>query len=77
MSIEGNKAIVRRFLDEVVSRGSATAADEILDPAFVMFPPGSSEAIDRDGFLRFASVFRTAFPARLIHRGPDVEVPRM
>jgi steroid delta-isomerase-like uncharacterized protein len=62
VSTEHNKTVVRRFLDEIVNKGSTAAADELLHPDFVAYPPGSSQPINRERFLEFASVFRSAFP---------------
>ena len=34
MSLEANKAIVRRFIEEVFNAGDAAAVDELVDPGF-------------------------------------------
>jgi len=62
MSIERNKAVVRRFLDEVISQGNLTVADEILAPNLRMYPPGSQEPLDREAFKRFLKGWRDGFP---------------
>ena len=43
MSTEGNKAIVRRFLEGIFSQGNPNVVDELADPNFVVHDP-SSEA---------------------------------
>jgi len=46
MSAEENKALVRRFVDEVQSAGNIDALDEICSPEFVNHsaPPRTEEA---------------------------------
>ena len=57
MSTEDNKALVRRFVDEVQSAGNTGLIDEICSPEFVNHsaPPGTPT--DREGIM-----FRRAFP---------------
>ena len=43
MSTEGNKAIVRRFLEGIFPQGNPEVVDELADPNFVVHNP-SSEA---------------------------------
>lgn len=62
MSAEKNKALVRRFIEEVISNGDLSVAEEILAPDFLFYPPGNSEPMDRDGFQPFIRMFRSAFP---------------
>jgi predicted SnoaL-like aldol condensation-catalyzing enzyme len=42
VSAEENKAIVRRFVEEVLNRGNLDAADELLAPDYIdhSVPPG-------------------------------------
>jgi hypothetical protein len=47
MSTEGNKAIVRRFLEGIFSQGNPDVVDELATPNFVVRDP-SSEAGDVD-----------------------------
>jgi hypothetical protein len=44
MSMEENKAIIRRFYDEVINRGHLAVLDEMLAPTFEGF---KTEGIDR------------------------------
>jgi steroid delta-isomerase-like uncharacterized protein len=62
MSAEENKALVRRFVDEVQSRGNVDAVDEFCSPEFVNHsaPPGLPP--DREGVKIVTAMFRAAFP---------------
>ena len=61
MSAEENKAIFRRFIEEVWNQGNLTVADELFAPdAFTpsapQLPPGP------EGVKTIATLWRTAFP---------------
>ena len=62
MSAEENKALVRRFVDEVQSAGNIDLIDEICSPEFVNHsaPPGIPA--DREGIKILTAMFRGAFP---------------
>jgi steroid delta-isomerase-like uncharacterized protein len=62
MSAEDNKALVRRFVDEVQSQGNVNAVDEFCSPEFVNHsaPPGLP--LDREGIKIVTAMFRSAFP---------------
>ncbi len=62
MSIEANKALVRRWYDEFWCKGNADAADELVDPDFVDREalPGSQPGIA--GLKEFVRAWRRAFP---------------
>ena len=62
MSTEENKALVRRFVDEVQSAGNTDAIDEICSPEFVNHsaPPGAPS--NREGVKQLTAMFRQAFP---------------
>ena len=62
MSAEDNKALVRRFVDEVQSQGNTDLIDEICSPEFVNHstPPGLPP--DREGIKIVTAMFRKAFP---------------
>ena len=62
MSTEENKALVRRFVDEVQSAGNTDAIDEICSPEFVTHsaPPGAPS--NREGVKQLTAMFRQAFP---------------
>lgn len=60
MSIEGNKAIVRRICEEIYNQGHLAVADEVIAADCVEHVPGSPPG--PEGLKRFLSVLRTAFP---------------
>ena len=62
MSAEENKALVRRFVDEVQSGGNIDLIDEICSPEFVNHsaPPGMPA--DREGIKILTAMFGGAFP---------------
>ena len=62
VSAEDNKALVRRFVDEVQSGGNVDLIDEICSPGFVNHsaPPGIPA--DREGLKILTAMFREAFP---------------
>ena len=62
MSAEDNKALIRRFVDEVQSGGNVGLIDEICSPEFVNHsaPPGIPA--DREGIKIITAMFRRAFP---------------
>jgi len=62
MSTVANKAIVRRFVDEVQSAGNIDAIDELCSPEFVNHsaPPGVPS--NREGVKQVTAMFRQAFP---------------
>jgi len=62
MSAEDNKALIRRFVDEVQSGGNIDLVDEICSPEFVNHsaPPGIPA--DREGIKIITAMFRRAFP---------------
>ena len=62
MSAEQNKILVRRFVDEVQSRGNIDAIDELCAPEFVNHsaPPGVPS--NCEGIKQVTAVFRRAFP---------------
>lgn len=63
MSEKQNKAIVRRFVEEVFNRGNMSVADELMAPDFVEheeLPPGIPR--DREGVKQMTTMMRSAFP---------------
>lgn len=62
MSPEDNKALVRRFVDEVQSKGNTDLIDEICSPEFVNHsaPPGLPA--DLEGIKILTTMFKGAFP---------------
>ena len=63
MSTEQNKAVVRRFIEEVLNNQNAALVDELLAPDYVNhLVPGGREA-----FKQFFPMMRSAFPDLKIH----------
>ncbi len=61
MSVEENKALVRRFVEEFWNEGNMATADELMAvDAEIHMPTG--EVVNLDGLKSFASTFRGAFP---------------
>ena len=63
MSTEANKALIRRFFEEVVNRGELDAMDRFLAPEFISheeLPPGIPSG--REGAKQLFSMLRSAFP---------------
>jgi steroid delta-isomerase-like uncharacterized protein len=61
MSTEDNKAIVRRFIEEVIGQGNLTVVDELLAAGYTYHAPGM-EVRDPDGMKQVFMMLRTAFP---------------
>ena len=62
MSVEENKALVRRFLDEVYNKGNYAVADELVAPEYASHNELSIEVLGPQGIKRAALLQRTAFP---------------
>jgi predicted ester cyclase len=63
MTTEGNKTVVRRFFDEVVSNGNLAVADELCSPAYrVHATLGGPDAIGVDQMKELVTSFRSSFP---------------
>jgi len=64
MSTEENKAVVRRFYEEVVNQKKRAALDEVFDPNLVdhFAPPGTPGGLE--GARQTFDMFLTAFPDR-------------
>lgn len=62
MSTEDNKALLRRYYDEVVNKKNRAAIDEFIDPQMVdhAAPPGMPDGIE--GQRHVFSMYTTAFP---------------
>lgn len=60
---EENKAVVRRFIEEILTIQNAALVDELLAPDYVnhMVPGG------REGFKQFLPMLRSAFPDLKLH----------
>ena len=62
MSTQDNKALLRRFYDEVINKKNLAAIDEFIDPQMVdhALPPGMPAGIE--GQRQVLSMYSTAFP---------------
>jgi serine phosphatase RsbU (regulator of sigma subunit)/predicted ester cyclase len=58
---EKNKALVRRFLEEVHTKGNLDAIDELLSPDFVDHSLMPGQEADREGYKRAVVEMRAAF----------------
>ncbi len=60
---EENKAVSRRVVEEVFTRGNLDGLDEIVDPNFVNHDPASPEEVrGPEGLKQFVQLYRSAFP---------------
>ncbi len=62
VSAEDNKALVRRFVDEVQSKGNTDLIDEICSPEFVNHSAPPGVPADCEGIKIVTAMFRGAFP---------------
>ncbi|HEX6710702.1 MAG TPA: ester cyclase [Rubrobacter sp.] len=63
MSAEENKAVVRRFLDEVFGGGNLELVDEIFAPDYVLHDPAiPGEVSGTEGIKQYVSMYRGAYP---------------
>jgi steroid delta-isomerase-like uncharacterized protein len=66
MSIEENKAVIFRRVEEIWHNpdlASAMAAiDQLVAPDYVGHAPGLPDLVGREGFKQFLTIIRTAFP---------------
>ena len=64
MSTEANKAVSRRFLEEIFGQGKLAVADEIIAPNHVNSGPGALPGLPPgpEGSKQIVMVYRNAFP---------------
>jgi steroid delta-isomerase-like uncharacterized protein len=62
VSAEENKALYRRWFEEVVTGGNLALADELLAPEYVLHFPGFPAPVDSEGHKQLVAMFRRAFP---------------
>jgi len=62
MSTEENKALIRRFVEEIVNKGNIALIDELVAANYIdhSSPPGAPSGIE--GSKQFTNLFRMAFP---------------
>jgi steroid delta-isomerase-like uncharacterized protein len=58
---EANKAIVRRFIDEVFNEGKLAAIAEVVDRGYIMHGT-TPEVRGQQGMQEFVTTYRTALP---------------
>jgi predicted ester cyclase len=61
MSVEQNKALDRRYVEEVLDKGNLAVIDEIMAPDYIGHVPGFPPS-DREGDKQLIAMFRAAFP---------------
>ena len=66
---EENKALVRRYFEEIWDKGNLDLIDELFTTNFVRHGPTGTEGVVRglEGFKGLVSMYRTAFP--------DLQIP--
>jgi steroid delta-isomerase-like uncharacterized protein len=63
MSAEQNKAIARRWAEEVWSKGNFGLIEELVAPEYVAHDPADPEEVrGTEAIRRYIETFRTAFP---------------
>jgi len=63
MSLEENKAIVRRWSEELFNQGNLVVADEIVAPTYRRHDPGDPFAVEGpEGVKRLVSILRAQVP---------------
>ena len=62
MSTEENKALVRRFIEEVWSKGNLAVIDKLLATNFVLHDPPPGVTPDLEGYKQWVSMTRTGLP---------------
>jgi len=64
MLAEENKAVVRRFFEELLSTDDFAVADKLLSPGFRFYFAGSPDPMDLESYKEFLAARRGAFPNR-------------
>lgn len=62
MSTEENKALVRRFVEEIINQGNMAAASELVAEDYVELDPFPGQQRGREGLIGTIALVRTAFP---------------
>jgi steroid delta-isomerase-like uncharacterized protein len=63
MSMEENKAIVRRYVEEIWNQGDFAVAEQLLAPTFVLHNPAFADLPQGPaGFKQVLTLYRSAFP---------------
>jgi steroid delta-isomerase-like uncharacterized protein len=62
MTLESNKTLVRRVLDDAWHAKNIALVDELFAPNFVNHDPDAPEAANREGYKQWATGLLSAFP---------------
>lgn len=62
MSTHENKALYRRWFQDVVTKGDLNLADEMLASDYVLHFPGMPKPLDREMHKSLVAMFRSGFP---------------
>ncbi len=62
MSTEQNKALARRFIEETISQGNMSVADEVVALDYVGHPTPPGVPAGREGLKQVVTMYRSAFP---------------
>lgn len=62
MSTEGNKALVRRWLEEGYNQGNVAVVDELVAPEYVNRSAPHGQAAGLEGERQYITMIRAAFP---------------
>ncbi len=63
MQPEENKAVVRRFLEEIFNEGNLDVADELFAPDYVLHDPAAPEEVrGPEGIKQYVGMYRSAYP---------------
>jgi predicted ester cyclase len=60
--LEQNKAIERRMVEEALNKGNLAVVDECLTTNFIYHGPGGVEVKGTEGYQKFLTDLRTAYP---------------
>ena len=62
MSVDANRALIQRLLDEVLTQHNLAALDEIVHPNFVELDPVPGQGPGREGLKQWFAMYFAAFP---------------
>lgn len=62
MSIEANKAVERRMVEEALNKGDMDTAEQCLHPDFAYHGPGGAEIRGIEGYKKFLTELRRYYP---------------
>jgi len=62
MGIAENKAVIRRFVEEIPNLGNVALTEELLADDFVLHFPNMPDVKDAEAFKNIPDAIRTAFP---------------